>query len=71
MSSTNGHAPSASLIEQIESLSTAEPPTFMELLERLYQMRYTGPCTLHFAGGRPRQVVLDQPIRVALDTHSS
>ncbi len=62
--------PSPTLIEQIESLNTDEPPTFLELLDRLYQMRYTGPCTLHFAGGRPRQVVLDQPIRVTLDTHS-
>jgi hypothetical protein len=63
----NGNGHSADLVEQLESLSTTEPPTFMELMERLYRMRYTGPCTLHFAGGLPRQVVLDQPIRVALD----
>jgi hypothetical protein len=65
MSNGNGHP--ASLTEYLESRNTAEPPTFMELLERLYALRYTGPVVLHFAGGLPRQVVLDQPVRVPLD----
>ena len=66
MSSTG--YPSATLVEQIESLNAVSPPTFMELLDRLYAMRYQGNLTLHFAAGIPRQVVLDQPLRVPLNT---
>lgn len=57
-----------SVIEAIEGLNQATPPTFPELLERLYQLRYTGQITLNFAGGLPRNVVLSQPVQVPLDT---
>jgi hypothetical protein len=63
--SRNGHPP-ASLVEQVALLNVTSPPTFGELLARLYEMRYTGPCTFHFSEGLPRQVVLDHPVRVPL-----
>lgn len=44
------------------------PPTFPELLARLWDIRYSGQLTLHFAGGRPLSVVLSQPIQVPLDS---
>lgn len=43
-------------------------PTFPQLLEKLWAMKYQGMVTLHFAGGVPRSVVLAQPVNVALDT---
>ena len=56
------------LTEAIESLNASTPPTFHELLMRLYEMRYQGSVTLNFAGGLPRCVVLNQPVQVPLDT---
>lgn len=58
----------ASVVEALESMNEPTPPSFPELLERLYQMRFQGSCTLHFAGGIPRAVVLSQPVQIPLDT---
>lgn len=58
----------ATVIDALESINQSTPPTFPELLEQLYQLRYTGPLTLNFAGGIPRNVVLSQPVQVPLDT---
>ena len=59
---------SAAVVDALESLNSPTPPTFAELLERLYQMRFQGAVTLHFAGGIPRAVVLSQPKQIPLDT---
>jgi hypothetical protein len=52
----------------LESLDQASAPTFPELLEKLWAMKYQGMVTLHFAGGMPRSVVLSQPVQIGLDT---
>jgi hypothetical protein len=65
MSNGNGHP--ASLTEYLESRNQSTPPTLQQLFDRLYEMRYQGNLTLCFAAGVPRQVVLDQPVRVPLD----
>lgn len=51
----------------LETLNQATAPTFQELLERLYAAKFQGSVTLHFAGGIPRQVVLNQPKSIPLD----
>lgn len=47
---------------------SAPAPTFPQLLEKLWAMKFQGMVTLHFAGGVPRAVVLNQPVQVGLDT---
>lgn len=52
----------------LESTDSPSAPTFPELLEKLWAMKYQGLVTLHFAGGLPRAVVLSQPTQIELDT---
>ena len=59
--------PSATITDALESLNTSAPPTFMDLLNRLYHMRYQGNVVLHFDGGVARAVTLNQPIHITLD----
>lgn len=54
----------------VEAFDSATPPTFQELLQRLYDLRYQGSITMDFAGGLPRSIVLTQPVRIPLDTPS-
>ena len=54
----------------LESMNQPTLPTFQELLERLYRVKYQGSVTLHFAGGLPRSVVLNQPVQVPLGSKS-
>lgn len=62
--------PSPPLVDVLglEDLDSATLPTFQELLTKLWEAKYHGSVTLHFAGGVPRSVVLSQPIQVALDS---
>lgn len=50
----------------LESLDSLAPPSFPDLLQRLYAAKFTGKVVLDFAGGTPRQVEFPQPLRVAL-----
>jgi hypothetical protein len=60
---------SGALIEDVlEALDAATAPTFPELLGKLWDLRYQGSVTFHFAGGLPRAVVLQQEAQVPLDT---
>lgn len=52
----------------VESTDSATPPSFPDLLQKLYAMKFQGMVTLHFAGGVPRSVVLTQPVTLPLDT---
>ncbi len=52
----------------LETLNQTTPPTFAELLQRLWEAKYQGQVVLHFAGGVPRSVVLSQPVQVDSDT---
>lgn len=47
----------------LETLDSAEVPSFMLLLQAIYDTRYNGPITLHCAGGQVCAVELGQPIR--------
>ena len=58
----------AALVDALEALNQSTEPTFAELLQRLYEMRFQGTVSLNFAGGLPRSVVLNQPVQVHLDT---
>lgn len=65
-------APSlATVVDALESMNSTTAPTFAELLERLYDLRYQGQVVLHFAGGIPREVVLSQPVKVPLCTKAT
>lgn len=61
-------APALLEILGLEALSQASPPTFQEMLERLYTAKFQGSVTLHFAGGLPRSVTVSQPVQVPLTT---
>ncbi len=60
--------PKADLIDVLglESLDSLAPPSFPDLLQRLYTAKYTGKVVLDFAGGTPRQVEFPQPVRLPL-----
>lgn len=64
--------PSATVLlsDELESLNTSTPPTFQDLLQRLYEIRFQGTVSLNFAGGIPRSVVLNQPVQVPLNSGS-
>ncbi len=59
------------LVEAIEAMNATHAPTFPELLEQLWQMRFDGQVVLQFNGGRPLAVVFSEPRRMALGTKSS
>lgn len=42
------------------------PPSFAEMLERLYQGRFRGRVLLHFDEGLPKVVEFSSPIQVTL-----
>ena len=60
-------APAADPLD-LEGWDLSTPPTFQDLLARLYTAKFQGSVTLHFAGGIPRAVVLNQPKSIPLDT---
>lgn len=39
---------------------------FGQLLEALHQARFTGPLTVDFLNGMPRQINLGQPVRFSI-----
>jgi hypothetical protein len=39
---------------------------FMQLLDAIYQTRFTGPITLDCLNGVPRQITLGRPITLAI-----
>ena len=51
----------------LESLDSLAPPSFPDLLQRIYAAKYTGKVVLDFAGGVPRQVEFPQPVRLPLE----
>lgn len=60
---TNGDGDMSLLASQI-----APTMTFSEVLSLLYETRYTGPLTLHYAHGVPRTMDFPaDPVRVRLD----
>lgn len=65
-----GNNSARSLIEilGLEAMDQATAPTFSTLLQKLYDARFQGAVTLHFAGGLPRSLTLSQPVAVPLDT---
>ena len=58
----------AQILEQLLTMNQADPPSFAELLERLYAAKFQGPVVLHFAGGLPRTVEFPQPVKMTLGT---
>lgn len=62
-------SPSLSDILGLEACNQVTSPTFQELLTRLWEARFQGAVTLHFAGGLPRSVVLSAAVvQIALDS---
>ena len=39
---------------------------FQRLLEAVYTVRFTGPLTVDFLNGQPRQISLGQPVKLAI-----
>ena len=68
MSPPHGVSPALLAALGLEHADSAPTPTFPDLLQRLWAMKFQGMVTLHFAGGVPRSVVLAQPMNIQLDT---
>ncbi len=64
------HGVSPALLEALglDIADMVQTPTFPDLLQKLWAMKYQGMVTLHFAGGLPRSVVLAQPVSIQLDS---
>lgn len=39
---------------------------FQRLLEAVYSVRFTGPVTIDFLNGTPKQINLGQPVKLAI-----
>lgn len=54
----------------LEDLLSRLPPgqqlEFQSLLDAVYQVRFNGPLTIDFLNGRPRQISLGQPVKLAI-----
>lgn len=54
----------------LESLLSQLPPgrqlEFQALMEAVYSVRFTGPVTIDFLNGTPRQISLGQPVKLAI-----
>lgn len=42
------------------------PLDFQQLIEAVYQVRWTGPITIDFHNGTPKQISLGQPVKLAI-----
>jgi hypothetical protein len=56
----------------LRELGAPSAPTLLHLADAIYRAGYTGPMTIHWKAGEPKQVDLGAPVRLsiaqALDT---
>lgn len=52
----------------LDSLPPSDQLDFHRLIEAVYQVRFTGPLTIDFLNGLPRQINLGQPVKLAICT---
>ncbi|MEK7766435.1 MAG: hypothetical protein AAB368_09375 [bacterium] len=50
----------------LDQLPPGDQLDFQRLLEAVYTVRFTGPLTIDFLNGTPRQISLGQPVRLAI-----
>lgn len=55
-----------SLQRLLDSLPPGDQLDFQRLLDAVYTVRFTGPLTIDFLNGLPRQINLGQPVRLAI-----
>jgi len=54
------------IAELLAHLPPAEQLEFAALQEAIYRVRFTGPVTIDFLNGVPRQISLGQPVKLAI-----
>ena len=50
----------------LESLNSAEEPSFALILDLLHRTRYSGGVTVHCANGVPQHVEFGRPVKIDL-----
>lgn len=50
----------------LDQLPPGQALDFQRLLESIYYTRFTGPMTIDFLNGIPKQINLGQPVRLAI-----
>lgn len=50
----------------LDGLPTPDSLEFLALCESMYRIRFTGPTTIHWRNGLPKQIDLGQPIRLTI-----
>ena len=50
----------------LDSLPAGGQLEFQSLLDAVYRVRFTGPLTIDFLNGQPRQINLGQPVKLAI-----
>lgn len=54
------------IAELLAHLPPVEQLEFAALQDAIYQVRFTGPVTIDFLNGVPRQISLGQPVKLAI-----
>ena len=54
------------LEDLLKQLPPGQQLEFQSLLDAVYQVRFSGPLTIDFLNGRPRQISLGQPVKLAI-----
>lgn len=57
---------SPALQRLLDSLPPGVELDFQRLLDAVYQVRFTGPLTIDFLNGSPKQISLGQPVKLAI-----
>jgi len=57
---------SPALEKLLRELGPEGPRSLEHLQQALYNVRFTGPFTVHCVGGRPRQIDLGAPSRLSI-----
>lgn len=57
---------SPALQKLLDYLPQGQELEFQRLLEAVYTIRFTGPMTIDFLNGTPKQIALGQPVKLAI-----
>ena len=50
----------------VDGLPAPDRLDFFALCESMYKIRFTGPTTIHWLNGLPRQIDLGQPVKLTI-----
>lgn len=57
---------SPALQRLLDQLSSADQLSFFSLVDAIYSVRFTGPTTIDWHNGVPKQISFGQPVKLAI-----